>query len=85
MDKVICQATIKIIIYCFSNVMRLYIYLPFKKFQILFYNWTGVQNCFKIQPLDLIHEYLGDRVRDLFIFLLLFIYWLSITINGIIS
>lgn len=30
--------------------------------QILYYSWTGRRNCHKLQPLDLVHEYLGDRV-----------------------
>ncbi|KAI8435498.1 hypothetical protein MSG28_003795 [Choristoneura fumiferana] len=36
--------------------------------QILNYNWVGIGNILKSQPLNLIHEYFGDRVAFFFAF-----------------
>ncbi|CAH2099928.1 unnamed protein product [Euphydryas editha] len=34
--------------------------------QVLFYNWTGVTNIWKMQPIHMIQEYLGERIAFFF-------------------
>ncbi|XP_073945168.1 anoctamin-5-like [Choristoneura fumiferana] len=51
--------------------------------QILNYNWAGWGNLLKLQPLNLIHEYFGDRLAFLFAFY--GFYTVSLIIPAIIS
>nr|XP_037871805.1 anoctamin-5 isoform X2 [Bombyx mori] len=50
--------------------------------QILYYNWTGLCNIFKLQPLNVINEYFGSRIGFYFAFLQFYNLGLSIAALG---